>query len=133
MPYDPRGKQARTLEEAEEYIRTFVAETIAHPGRRSYEHLHDYDLYLPWMMEIVENLHASTDEEANSTLELERLYMEAAWSLCMKGYFRPGPRRSNNDNSKDAVGKGYSLTYKGDAWIEDAVEAAEDEPEENSV
>lgn len=109
------GRLARSLQEAEDYIIDFIVENHVHHERRVVEKSHDYDLYLPWLMEIVEYQKISPDlqTECPTIASLESLYMDAAWSLCNKGYLRPGPRHTNSDNPRDGYGKGYSLTLAG--------------------
>ena len=110
------GRLAKSLKEAEEYILDFIVENHAHRERRVVEKSHDFDLYLPWLMEIVENQRIGELQEISDCpqiADLESLYMDAAWSLCNKGFLRPGPRKTNSDNPKDSYGKGYSLTLAG--------------------
>jgi hypothetical protein len=112
MFHDPRGRLARTIEEAEEYIFHFIAENHNCKETRVHDRSHDFDLYLPWLYEVVENLHVHEDD-APKVIDLDVLYMDAAWSLVMKGFMRPGPRGMCGDNPKDGYGKGYSLTGQG--------------------
>ncbi|HJP83717.1 MAG TPA: hypothetical protein VJ835_09460 [Fimbriimonadaceae bacterium] len=118
---DCRGRLARSLQEAEDYILDFIVENLAQRERRIVEKSHDYDLYLPWLMEIVENQRITVEEHCPEIVELECLYMDAAWSLCNKGYLRPGPRRTNSENARDGFGKGYSLTLMGRTMLRERV------------
>lgn len=117
MLFDPRGRSVKTVEEAEEYIRSFIALLHDYPHSHAAQRSHDYDLYLPWLIEVVEYLPA-TECEPTPPLTLERLYMEAAWQLVQKGYLRPGPRKPNSGDLGEGYGKGYSLTFTGDEWIQ---------------
>ncbi len=118
MEYKTNGRLVQTLDEAQAFIREFIRCMRATHDHRVQVKSHDYDLYLPWLIEIAENLPVE-GEEAPNPLAIERLYMEAAWDLTMKGLLRPGPRLTNNQNAGDATGKGYSLTYLGDNWIKE--------------
>jgi hypothetical protein len=118
MQYDKRGRMVKTVEEAESYIRYFIAVSRS-LGHERFSHAQmEYDLYLPWLAEVVENILLPEDIEPTPTPVLERLYMEAAWTLCMAGQLRPGPIKAGFDNARDAYGKGFSLTYRGEEWIQ---------------
>ncbi|HVT12516.1 MAG TPA: hypothetical protein VHE55_09630 [Fimbriimonadaceae bacterium] len=89
-----------------------MAENLAATDRHILEHSHDFDLYLPWLLEILE--YQKSDRSNNlPIIEIQRLYMEAAWDMVLQGYLRPGPRTISGDPLKDGYGKGYSLTEKG--------------------
>lgn len=122
---DCKGRVAKSLQEAEEYILDFIVENLAQHERRIVEKSFDFDLYLPWLMEIVENQRIEKVEGCPEIVDLEGLYMDAAWSLCNKGYLRPGPRRTNSENPKDGYGKGYSLTLMGRTMLRERVWLAE--------
>jgi len=122
---DCRGRLAKGLQEAEDYILCFIVENLAQKDRRIVEKSHDFDLYLPWLMEIIENQRVQDDSRTPEIVELEGLYMDAAWSLCNKGYLRPGPRKTNSDNPKDGYGKGYSLTLMGRTMLRERIWAQE--------
>ena len=109
---DTSGRLARTEEDAEQYIWRFIAENMAQTDRMIVEHTRDYDLFLPWLLEIVSNLHVQSVPEPLPIFDIERLYMDAAWNLVTQGFLRPGPRVITGDN-RDGYGKGYSLTRKG--------------------
>jgi hypothetical protein len=117
MAYDPHGRTVRTLEEAEAFIRSFIAETKRHPSEHFDFREMDYDLFVPRLVEIAENLDLLPGTEPTPFRELEPLYMEAAWSLVMQGYLRPGPHGPNQSNTGDVYGKAYSLTTKGKEWL----------------
>jgi hypothetical protein len=89
-----------------------MAENHLCEDRHIREHSHDFDLYLPWLLEILEY---QKGERAGSLpiLEVQQLYMDAAWDLVMRGFLRPGPRTISGDPLKDGYGKGYSLTQSG--------------------
>ena len=118
---DCRGRLAKSLQEAEDYILDFIVENLAQRERRIVEKSHDYDLYLPWLMEIVENQRVEHDENCPQIVDLESLYMDAAWSLCNRGYLRPGPRKTTSDNPRDSYGKGYSLTLMGRTMLRERI------------
>jgi hypothetical protein len=118
---DCRGRLARSLQEAEDYILDFIVENLAQKERRIVEKSFDFDLYLPWLMEIVEHQKLSGEQRCPEIVELEGLYMDAAWSLCNKGYLRPGPRKTNSDNPRDGYGKGYSLTLLGRTMLRERI------------
>jgi hypothetical protein len=109
---DCSGRAVTSAEEAESYIWKFIAECSCTKDKHIQEHSHDFDLYLPWLLEILE--YQKTDRStALPIIEIQRLYMEAAWELVMSGYLRPGPRTISGDPLKDGYGKGYSLTERG--------------------
>ncbi|RYG46735.1 hypothetical protein EON79_09365 [bacterium] len=113
-----QGRIVKDLAEAQDYIRVFVRRGYdeTDPGGPQHRHSEDYDLLVPWLWENVSNARVENPPlEGNA---LERLYMEAAWSLVVKGYFRPGPR-SVMGGGHGADGKGYSLTYEGEKWIKE--------------
>lgn len=117
MQYDMRGRTVRNVEEAEAYIRHFILESAKH-SQDQFSHIQmEYDLYLPWLAEVVESIRLPEDVEPTPTPIIERIYMEAAWALCMRGILRPGPKKVGFDNSRDAYGKGFSLTFAGEEWI----------------
>lgn len=118
---DCRGRLAKSLQDAEDYILDFIVENLAQKERRITEKSFDFDLYLPWLMEIVEYQKIDHQSSCPEIVELESLYMDAAWSLCNKGILRPGPRRTNSDNPKDGYAKGYSLTLLGRSMIRERV------------
>lgn len=119
---DCSGRLVKCLDEAEAYIQKFIVENLAQPDRRVSDRSHDFDLYLPWLIEIVEN-HRVKEEEAPQIVSLERLYMDAAWSLVMKGTLRPGPRTTTSENPRDGYGKGYSLTLCGYAQLKEQIQS----------
>jgi hypothetical protein len=109
---DCSGRAVRTVAEAETYIWKFMGECRSTRDRHIQEHSHDFDLYLPWLLEIME--YQKTDRgTVLPIMELQSLYMEAAWGLVMQGYLRPGPRTISGDPLKDGYGKGYSMTVAG--------------------
>lgn len=118
---DCRGRLAQSLQDAEDYILDFIVENLAQKERRVVEKSFDFDLYLPWLMEIVEYQQIGHDQKCPEIVELESLYMDAAWSLCNKGILRPGPRRTNSDNPRDGYAKGYSLTLIGRANLRERI------------
>lgn len=113
--FGTEGQRATTVEGAEDFIRTFMRYERDHRGEIAKNKEHDYDLYLPWMMEVVVN--APEEEGSQPPAQLDYLYMDAAWSLVLKGVFRPGPRRVTGDAGHDGYGKGFTLTEKGKYWL----------------
>jgi hypothetical protein len=113
MSVDRFGREAHTVAEAEEYVLRFIARnlTITDPHVRARSL--DYDLFLPWLIELVTNASGVAPADCLPIPELERLYMDAAWSLCQKGLLRPGPTRVSQESRGDAFGKGYSMTVNG--------------------
>ncbi len=109
---DTSGRLVQSEEDAERYIWKFIAENLMQTERHIVDHTRDFDLFLPWLLEIVSNLHVPEDQEPLPIFDLERIYMDAAWSIVMEGYLRPGPRVITGD-IRDGYGKGYSLTQKG--------------------
>lgn len=109
---DPSGRLARNVDQAERYLWTFMQENMSVTERHIAEHSRDFDLFLPWLLEIVSNQRVSHDQDVVPIFDLERIYMDAAWSLVMQGYLRPGPKVVTGD-IRDGYGKGYSLTIKG--------------------
>lgn len=109
---DRSGRFVQTEEEAVRYIWSFIAENGLATDRHIVEHSRDFDLFMPWLLEIVSNQRVLEDEEALPIFDLERIYMDAVWSMVMQGYLRPGPKVITGD-IRDGYGKGYSLTRKG--------------------
>jgi hypothetical protein len=111
-----QGQKVANIEEACEFIRAFIRYEREHRTELASGKEHDFDVFLPWMMEIVVN----SEEEEGSRMpsELDVLYMDAAWHLVTLGVLRPGPRRVSGDASRDGYGKGFALTPKGREWVE---------------
>ena len=89
-----------------------MAENLAQSDSHVGEHSRDFDLFLPWLLEIASNQHVQEGEDPLPIFDIERIYMDASWSLVMQGYLRPGPRVITGD-VRDGYGKGFSLTVKG--------------------
>lgn len=113
--FGTKGQLVTSVEEAEEFIRAFLLYEREHRDELAKNKEHDYDLYLPWLMEVVVN--AEEIKESRPPSEFDRLYMDAGWSLVLKGYFRPGPRKVSGDVGHDGYGKGFTLTSKGEQWL----------------
>lgn len=109
---DKSGRLASSIEEAEKYLWSFIAENLTVTDPKVREHTHDFDLYLPWLLQIFER-HGDQPGEKLSMMELQSLYMDAAWKMVEEGYLRPGPRVIGGDQPRDGYGNGYSLTGKG--------------------
>ncbi len=111
-----KGQACCSLEAAENYLREFIFETLRDPTGAFARHSLEYDLYLPWLQEDVWNAPAP-DGNRPRLPDLDRLYMDAAWALVMKGYLRPGPRKISSLVASGDYGKGYSLTPLGREWV----------------
>jgi hypothetical protein len=109
---DKSGRLASNEAEAEAYLWSFIEENLRVTDPKVREHTHDFDLYLPWLMQIFER-HGDQPGERLSMLELQRLYMDTAWHMVEEGFLRPGPRLIGGEQPKDGYGNGYSLTAKG--------------------
>jgi hypothetical protein len=109
---DRSGRVATTVEEAIAYLWRFIAENAAVTDKRVKEHSHDFDLYLPWLLQIFDR-HGEQPGEKLSLSELESLYMDAAWRMVDEGFLRPGPRSVGGEQPRDGYGNGYALTAKG--------------------
>jgi hypothetical protein len=109
---DKSGRLATTIEEAEVYLWRFIAENLTVTDPKVREHTHDFDLYLPWLLQIFER-HGDQPDEKLSIMELQGLYMDAAWRMVEEGFLRPGPRTIDGSQPREGYGKGYSLTSKG--------------------
>lgn len=108
------GKEVATLEEAEAFLKHFIQRNRA-KGTTGFDvHNQDFDLFLPWVLECVQS---DAGKSVLSPSELNEIYMDAAWSLVMKGLLRPGPRSCSGSSVGTAYGKGYSLTRAGRLWI----------------
>ncbi len=126
---DKNGRLVSNVREAEDYLWRFIAENMTITDPRMLAQSFDFDLYMPWLLQIFDT-QGHQPNEAMSLLELQRVYMDAAWDLVMQGYLRPGPRSINSEQSNDGYGKGYSLTVKGlekVAAVKFGTEAAETE------
>lgn len=115
---DCSGRMVQNVSDAECYLWKFIAENLSASDRHVREHSHDFDLYLPWLLEILEYQKGDRDR-ALPIIEIQRLYMEASWDLVMRGFLRPGPRTISGDSMKDGYGKGYSLTEKGRVRVQE--------------
>jgi len=109
---DRSGRLATTVEEAQAYLWKFIAENRQVRDAKVLEHTHDFDLYLPWLLQIFDR-HGEQPGERLSMLELQGLYMDAAWAMVSQGLLRPGPRTIDGDQPRDGYGNGYSLTAAG--------------------
>ena len=107
------ARLARSLEQAETALKSFVAQEFNHGDRQTHQHSHDYDLYLPWFLEVIAYLHVEAHADAPQLVEIDHLYMDAAWSLVEQGWLRPGPRSISSIDTADGLGKGFSLTPAG--------------------
>jgi hypothetical protein len=121
---DCSGRLAKTQEDAECYLWRFMSENMCCKDKHVTAHLYDFDLYLPWLLEILEYQKPEDKSDALPIIELQRLFMDAAWSLVMQGFLRPGPKTISGDPLRDGYGKGYSLTISGQKRIALELKAA---------
>ena len=112
--FDERyARSATSLEEAERCLLGFIREGVCSDERHHIrEHSFDSDLHLPWFMEVVEYAEPYADAEPLPIPSLAMLYMDAAWSLVMKGTLRPGPRSVSGEANGSAFGKSFSLFHR---------------------
>ncbi len=107
---DRLARSATTADQAEQCLLDFIREGIvADSTHNIHKHSQGFDLYLPWFMEVIEYRTPFEDQQALGIPELQRLYMDAAWRLVMKGKLRPGPKLVGDPVSHDAYGKAFSL------------------------
>ena len=112
-----RGLLLRGIEESEEYLREFIWETLRDPNGPMQRHSHDYDLYLPWVHEEIRNAPPPPGGDMHGAVLVDRLLMDCAWSLTMKGLIRPSPRSVSSECRPGDYGKGFSLTPAGVHWV----------------
>lgn len=115
---DCSGRLVQSVSDAECYIWKFIAENRFAADHHILERSFDFDLYLPWLLEILEYQKADRGG-ALPIIDIQRLYMDAAWDLVLQGYLRPGPRTISGDPLRDGYGKGYSLTDRGRSRVEE--------------
>lgn len=111
-----KGRQASTIEDAQNYLWQFIAENLTITDPKVREHAHDFDLYLPWLLQIFDR-HGEQPGEKLTLPELQALYMDAAWDLVQRGFLRPGPRFIDGEQTREGYGNGYSLTAKGKQFV----------------
>lgn len=116
MQLATKGQACQNLDQAENYLREFIYTTLQDVGGPMQRHSMEFDLYLPWLQEDVWNAPAP-DCEHLRLCDLDSLFMDAAWSLVMKGYLRPGPRKISSTIRSTDYGRGYSLTLAGRDWV----------------
>lgn len=114
-----RGLLVRTIDDAEAYLREFIWETLQDPKGSLQRHSHDYDLYLPWVHEEIRNAPPPPGYEMHGAVLVDRMLMDAAWSLVQKNILRPGPRAVSSEVRPDDYGKGFSLTPPGTEWVQE--------------
>lgn len=113
---DRSGRLATNIEEAQTYLWKFIQENLGVTDPKVREHTHDFDLFLPWLVQIFER-HGEQPGEKLTMLELHSLYMDAAWDLVEQGFLRPGPRTIGGEHTRDEYGNGFSLTASGRAKL----------------
>lgn len=111
-----KGADVATVEEAEGFVKAFIVELRNDASGRMRKHSREYDLFMPWLWEEITNSGTHL-APTHTKLETNELYMEAAWSLVQKGYLRPGPPKTTSEDAGGDYGKGYTLTFKGKAWL----------------
>lgn len=114
------GREICCLEEAEAFLRQFIAEGAVSAEKGFDPHNHDFDLYLPWAFQCIQS---AAKEGPLKLCDIGILLMDAAWSLSQKGYLRPGPRSVMGEDIRGS-GKGYSLTPEGRMWVSQVRQAA---------
>ncbi len=109
--FDERqARGARTLDEAEQSLLDFIREgELPDSQHHVKKYSRGFDLYLPWLILVLESRPAYPDVEPLDLSELQGLYMDAAWDLVLKGVLRPGPRLAEEETDTTAYGRGYSL------------------------
>jgi len=117
-----KGTEAETLDQAEDFIREFILELRNDSSGRMRRHSGDYDLFLPWLWEEIVNS-GSHLQPAHCSTKASRLFMEAAWSLVQKGLIRPGPIKISSSAGGSDQGKGFSVTFRGEDWLNEAAES----------
>ena len=105
-----RAREATTKEEAQQVIREFIREGQELQSRHNVaERSHGYDLYLPWLIEVIEYVKTDPEKEILDILHLQRLFMDSAWDLVMQGVLRPGPKQMAGGGDGHGYGVAYSL------------------------
>lgn len=113
-----KGRELSCLDDAETFLRRFMAEGSDCSQKGFDPHNHDFDLYLPWVFQCIQG---DVADGPLKLCDLSVLLMDAAWSLSQKGYLRPGPRSVMGEDLRGS-GKGYSLTMAGRKWVAEARE-----------
>ncbi len=110
-PFDDRfARSVQTPEEAEIVLHAFIREgQQADSQHHVREKSKGYDLYLPWLMEVVEYVIPLEDHEPLGLLELQQLYLDVAWRMVMKGVLRPGPKMVNAATDTNIYGLAFTL------------------------
>ena len=119
-----KGADVGTVEEAQRFIREFIRELRNDTSGRMRRHSREYDLFMPWLWEEITNSGTHL-QPTHTKLETNVLYMEAAWDLVQSGYLRPGPPKTTSEDAGGDYGKGYTVTFKGKEWLEEAAKEAE--------
>lgn len=109
--FDEReARSATTTQEAQKAMIAFIKEGLDPHSRHSIaERSKGYDLYLPWLMEIIEYVAPLEGKDPLPIPKLHRLYMDAAWDMVMQGLLRPGPKSMAGGADPNAYGRAYSL------------------------
>lgn len=110
-PFDDKfARSIQTPEEAEVVLRAFIRE-----GQQPDSHHHvkekskGYDLYLPWFLEVIEYVPPMEDRKPLGLLELQQMYLDAAWLMVMKGVLRPGPKMVTAATDSNIYGVAFTL------------------------
>jgi len=109
------GLKVESVEEAKAFLREVVRQVRTDPTGCIARGSGDYDVYLPWLWELTENS-PQRGESLRARPQLEGIYMDAAWSLVMDGYLRPGARKIHAQTRSSDFGVAYSLTEAGQRW-----------------
>jgi hypothetical protein len=105
-----KARGATTSDEAQEAIIEFIREGQDAQSRHNVANKSQgFDLYLPWLIEVIEYVEPLDDKEPLPILQLHRLYMDTAWSMVMKGILRPGPRTLSGAGESNTYGRAFSL------------------------
>ena len=105
-----KARGATTSDEAQEAIIEFIREGQDAQSRHNVANKSQgFDLYLPWLMEVIEYVEPYDESEYLPILQLHRLYMDTAWSMVMKGILRPGPKTLSGGSESNTYGRAFSL------------------------
>jgi len=107
----------KCMDDAEAFVREFIRAVREDPKGPMQRHSHDYDLYLPWLVEEVRNAPPVEGCQESARSKADSIFMDVAWSLVVKGYLRPGPRKVSSEVRASDYGKGFSLTATGCDWL----------------
>jgi hypothetical protein len=105
-----KARGATTGDEAQEAIIEFIREGQGAQSRHNVANKSQgFDLYLPWLIEVIEYVEPYDEKEALPILQLHRLYMDSAWKMVMMGILRPGPKSLSSGSESNTYGRAFSL------------------------